>query len=163
MGKRGPAATPTSILEARGSWRAKVREREPECDATLPAAPRWLDDSGKAVYRQVAADLRAMGIGKKPDVNALVRYARLWVRWKQADEFLQKYGDSYPLKAFDKNGCEKIKCFMPFPQVSIVNKLSVLLLRLEQEFGLTPSARTNIKVDISAPKQEQQFASKIVG
>lgn len=108
------------------------------------------------VYRQVVADLKDMKVGKHPDRNALIRYSRLWVRWKQADVFLQKYGESYPIK--NANG--EVKCFMPFPQVSLVNKLSVLLLRLEQEFGLTPSARARINVEVK-PAETDPMAELI--
>jgi phage terminase small subunit len=33
-----------------------------------------------------------------------------------------------------------------FPQVATANKLGMLLTKLEQEFGMTPSARTRIEV-----------------
>ena len=39
-----------------------------------------------------------------------------------------------------------IKYIAQFPQVSIYRNLSLHLTRLEQEFGLTPSARTRIAV-----------------
>ena len=38
------------------------------------------------------------------------------------------------------------------PQVSIANKLALALTRLEQEFGLTPSARARIDVKVE-PKE----------
>lgn len=125
----------------------------------FPSAPKWLDKAGKDAYRQVVKMLTAMNVGKAPDANAVARYARLWVRWRQADTFIQKYGESYPL--YDKNG--KPKCFMPFPQVAIINKLSILLLRLEQEFGMTPAARTRIQVDVpesTQPEGKGRFFTK---
>jgi P27 family predicted phage terminase small subunit len=76
------------------------------------------------------------------DGNALARYCQLWSRWKRAEAFIQKHGDTYPLK--DEKG--RIRCLQQFPQVSIANKLAQQLTRLEQEFGLTPSARTRIHV-----------------
>lgn len=44
MGKRGPAATPTSTLAARGSWRANQRGNEPRPLSELPEAPDWLEE-----------------------------------------------------------------------------------------------------------------------
>ncbi len=77
------------------------------------------------------------------DANSLSRYCQLWSRWRKAEQFLQKFGTTYPLK----DGSGAIKCFMPFPQVSEAQKLSLALTRLEQEFGMTPSARSRIQVE----------------
>jgi phage terminase small subunit len=41
----------------------------------------------------------------------------------------------------------RVKCVMPFPQVAIANKLVQQLIRLAQEFGMTPSARSRIQVE----------------
>jgi len=79
------------------------------------------------------------------DGNALARYCQLWARWKKAELFAQKHGEVYPLK--DESG--RTKCLMPFPQVAIANKLAAQLTRLEQEFGMTPSARTRISVPVT--------------
>jgi P27 family predicted phage terminase small subunit len=81
-----------------------------------------------------------MGVLTKIDGNALTRYCQLWSRWKKAELFIQKHGDTYPIK--DEAG--KIKCLQQFPQVTIAHKLAALLTRLEQEFRLTPSARSRI-------------------
>jgi P27 family predicted phage terminase small subunit len=143
----GPPRTPTPILAARGSWLAKTRKREPKPASTAPRCPAWLDKDGKAVWKQVVPMLATMGVLANTDGNALARYCRLWVRWKQADAFIQKYGETYPLK--DEKG--KVKCFQQHPQVGIVNKLSTTLLRLEQEFGLTPASRSRINVDVKVP------------
>src|SRR4029450_12689383 len=68
-------------------------------------------------------------------------YCRLWSRWRTAETFLQKHGEIYPLKV---DRC-KVKCFQAYPQVATANKLAQQLTRLEQEFGMTPSARVRIR------------------
>ena len=40
----------------------------------------------------------------------------------------------------------RIRYFQQWPQVAIASKLAQQLTRLEQEFGMTPSARTRIAV-----------------
>ena len=52
----------------------------------------------------------------------------------------------YPLRSDDG----KVKCFMQWPQVAIAHKLAQQLTRLEQEFGMTPSARTRVQVTTNA-------------
>jgi P27 family predicted phage terminase small subunit len=158
----GPQRVPTEILKRRGSWLANTRKKEPKPCAQIPRPPKWLDKAARDVYKQIASELVAMGVGRSPDVNALCRYCRNWVRWKQADAFLQKYGETYTLFCKDKGegAAKTISCIMPFPQVSIVNKLEVSLSRLEQQFGLTPAARAKIQVEVPVvekPESKDRF------
>ena len=150
MGKRGPAPTPTKILENRGSWRAKARKGEPQPELGAPECPLWLGDDAKAIWEAVAKQLGPMGVLTKADENALARYCELWVRWKQAAAFLRERGEVYAIKEDVPDGkggtTERMKCMQQWPQVSIVNKLGDQLHRLEQQFGMTPAARANIHV-----------------
>ncbi len=158
MGLRGPAPTPASILQFRGTLR-KDRVHNPPTPGALqgrPVCPTWLDDEAKLAWKQLVPKLDLMRVLTRIDRNALARYCQLWSRWKKAELFIQKHGDTYPLK--DDSG--RIKCLMPFPQVAIAHKLAGQLTRLEQEFGLTPSARTRIHVEpirVSDPRKERFF------
>src|SRR4051794_12760174 len=87
--------------------------------------------------------LDGMGVLSRVDRDALTLYCRLWSRWRKAEAFLESKGEVYTIK--DEQG--RVKCVMPFPQVSIANKLVQQLIRLEQEFGMTPSARSRIQVE----------------
>ena len=87
------------------------------------------------------------------DGNALARYCRLWSRWRKVEAFLDQHGEVYPLK--DEGG--RVKYLQQWPQVAIAGKLAHLLTRLEQEFGMTPSARTRIQV---APQPAEVSSAK---
>ena len=149
MGRRGPPPTPTNLLKLRGSPLASKRRQatEPKPDPTRPRCPTWIDEEAKLAWRQPLPQLDTMRVLTRIDGNALVCYCQLWARWKKAELFVQKHGDTYPLK--DESG--RIKCLMQFPQVAIANKLAAQLTRLEQEFGMTPSARTRISVPVAPP------------
>jgi len=144
MGKRGPAKTPTSILNRRGSRRGADRKSEPQLPPKVPACPKHFNAEQRAVWRQVIAMVKKLDVVRETDVNALERYCVLWVRWRRASDWIEKKGETYVLK--DKGG--EPRYVMQWPQVAIVNKLSILLLRLEQEFGLTPASRASVKVDV---------------
>ncbi|MBX3322233.1 MAG: phage terminase small subunit P27 family [Phycisphaeraceae bacterium] len=144
MGARGPRPTPTPILKLRGSRLADLNRNEPQPREGLPDAPAWLEDEALDVWHQLVPQLDEMGVLTAIDGMALARYCTLWVQWVRAAMFVNRHGTTYPLK--DGNG--NIKCFAQFPEVAIVNKLSLALSRLEAEFGLTPSARTRINVPI---------------
>ena len=148
---RGPRPTPPEVLRQRGSPRANKCKKAPRPPYGTPRCPKWLDDEAKIVWGQVIEHLQTMGVLAKSDGIALARYCRLFVRWKRCAAFIQQYGESYPMK--DKLG--NVVSFAPHPQVNILNKLSGDLLRLEHEFGLTPSARARIEVDVPEPVEPE--------
>ena len=144
MGRRGPAPTPTPILQLRGSRRVTKRRSELEAKGPpgTPDCPDWLDADAKAKWFQLVPRLEQMGVLTLVDEGAVARYCHLWVRWRAAEDFIKKHGEMYPIK--DDKG--RTKCVQPWPQVATANKLAMQLTRLEQEFGLTPAARTRIHV-----------------
>lgn len=148
MGRRGPAPTPTALLERRGSWRAKKKTGEPRPERGRPPCPRWLSGDAKKIWREIIPQLDQMGVLCRIDRNAVARYCTLWARWREAEEFIAEKGAVYARR--DSEG--RVKSFAQWPQVAIAEKLATQLLRLEQEFGLTPSARTRIQLERSSPK-----------
>ena len=152
MGRRGPRPLTKQLLQAHGSWRANLIRNGPEAPQGRPACPAWLDRDAKAAWRYTVYWLDVMKVLSKVDRNSLTRYCQAYSRWKKAELFLQKHGEMYPLK--DDKG--QVRCFMPWPQVAIAHKLGQTLTRLEQEFGLTPSARTRINPSVYRPQDARQ-------
>ena len=144
MARPGPAPTPTHKLALAGSWRAKKNKREPQPEASDLKPPKWIDKEAKQVWAQIAPQLDRMGCLTRIDEMALTRYCVDWVRWKAAVLFITKHGETFHIKNDDGS----VRYIQALPQVAIVSKLSQQLTRLEQEFGMTPSARTRIEVDM---------------
>lgn len=144
MGRRGPRPTPTPILALRGSTLStrSRREREVKGPDGVPRCPDWLDENDRAAWKQLVPQLQAMGVLTRIDGNALARYCRLWSRWKKAEAFIAEKGEMFPIR--DDDG--RVKCFAQWPQVGIAHRLASQLTRLEQEFGMTPSARSRIQL-----------------
>lgn len=155
MGRRGPTPTPTPVLRLRGSKRVTRAREASEVSGPegTPDCPDWLDQEARKAWDQLAPMLQGMGVLTRIDGNSLARYCRLWARWRKAEAFIEERGEMYPLK--DDAG--KVKCFQQWPQVAIANKLAIQLTRLEQEFGMTPSARARIQ---TAPKVESSTRGK---
>ena len=143
MGARGPAPTPTPILRAAGSWRADERKNEPKPEKKRPTCPKWLDPAAKTAFRKLVKQLERLGVLGTCDRNALTRYCQMFSRWQKSEEFLMKHGEVYPIK--DAKG--KAIGFKAYPQVGIAATLADQLLRIEQQFGLTPAARTRLTVE----------------
>ena len=166
MAGRGPARTPTTILNQRDSWRGKQRaSSEPKPTGKL-TMPNWLSKDARTVWRQVVRAWSSVpGLLTPADSNALARYCETFVAWKKNNTFCQERGEHYPLR--DDNG--DIKCLQLWPQATQRNKQALLLLRMEQEFGMTPAARARIQLNIEPPSSgsdKSQFFSqglKVVG
>jgi P27 family predicted phage terminase small subunit len=158
MGRRGPAPSPTAVLKLRGTFRKDRQSDSIRADDGAPTCPDWISDEAKHAWRYILPKLERMGVLSRIDRNALTRYCQLWGRWKQAELFIAKHGDTYPIK--DESG--KIKCLQQFPQVSIAHQLAAQLTRLEQEFGMTPSARSRIPLGagsrVSDPSRQARLA-----
>jgi len=135
----------------RGSWRAKTRPEEPQPQAPIGSAPRHLGKAAKAVWRQVTKELAAMGVGRSPDRLTLERYCQQLVRARQCQAAIEQQGETYEL--LDDKG--NVRCVQQRPEVAILNRLNASLLKLEQEFGLTPASRAKIKVEVQQPKQPE--------
>ena len=163
--RRGPAPTPTKILELRGSNRTKRnRKNEPRPDKGRPRCPAWLKGNARSEWKRLVEMTDRMGILTKVDGNALARYCRLWQRWRMAEDFIEEHGDQYPVKS--RNGKDTVG-FRIFPSAKIASILCVELRRLECEFGLTPASRTRISAEatqagasVSEPHKARFFNAK---
>jgi P27 family predicted phage terminase small subunit len=144
MGKREPKPTPTAVLKLRGSTLISKRRETAEVKGLYgtPECPDWLDAEAKAAWNQLVPMLVGMNVLTRVDANALARYCRLWSRWRKMEAFIEDKGEMYPLRGEDGG----VKCFQQWPQVAIAHRLALQLVKLEQEFGLTPSARARIQL-----------------
>lgn len=153
MGARGPKPLPSAIKQARGTFRA---DRSASCEARptgTPKCPPWLNADAKKEFRRLVKLLSNMGLLGSVDENALARYATTWVRWRQAMQMIEKGGEVVVYR--DEAG--KAKAVQPSAFNSIARSLAEELSRLEQAFGMNPSARSRIEVTpppsaVSEPK-----------
>jgi P27 family predicted phage terminase small subunit len=136
----------------RGSWRGNRNPREPTPPPGRPRCPRWLAPEAKRAWKRLVPQLDAMGVLTRLDANALARYCQLWARWRTADEFVQTQGEVY----LDKDDAGRVKGVRSYPQARIATQLAEQLLRIEQQFGMTPSARARL----AAPQVPEQGDDK---
>jgi len=139
---KGRKPTPTNILKIRGSWRAKTRPNEPKPEVTKIKAPEFLGPREREIFEKMAEKLFDLGVLTEIDAGALTRYASILVRWMDAAKQMAEGVPSFmPVK--DENG--KVKGFISTPPYMVFNKSNEQLLKLEQEFGLTPAARPRLE------------------
>ena len=107
---------------------------------TCPWCPRWLSPEAKRIWKETVPVLKAMRILTRVDRDALAVYCHIYARWRAAEDFLQQHGEVYPLR--DEKG--NVRCVQQFPQVAIARSLLHVVQSYQQEFGMTPSARTRV-------------------
>lgn len=149
MGKRGPPKQPTVLRLLKGSpshHRKNKLEPLPDKDAITP--PEYLAGASLAKWNQVLPGLIATGVVTNADVETLARYCTMYEAWLQCLRQIRRAGDWFAV--YDKSG--KMVNAKSTPSALMLVKLAAGLLRIEQEFGMTPSARGNI---VANKKQAQ--------
>ena len=139
MGRKGPAAHPVAIQRRRGKQPLKAHTLAPT--VASPELPTWLTKGGQFAWSDLVPLLIELGVLSRIDGNALARYCHLWDRWRKAEDFLLANGEVCEVR--DDEG--RVVSTRAWPQVDIAFRLAQALLRLEQEFGMTPSARSRIR------------------
>lgn len=152
MGRRGPAPLPSQMLKLRQSKLANRNPHEPKPEPGLDPCPEFLGPEAKAMWNKLVPMLLAARMIAKTDTQALTRYCDAWERWLAAAKFINQHGEMFPIK--HENGA--VKCFQAWPQVTHYHRLSQTLTRLEQELGLTPSARSRITT-VPGPLSRSNF------
>ncbi len=143
MGRRGPPPKPSALKLLQGNpGKRPINEREPRPRGGTPRCPDWLDEEAKACWKRLVPELKRMGVLSVIDADALCAYCDTWSRWKRAVLFLQQNGDVYTVK--DESG--KAKYVQQLPQVAMARNLLAALNRYQQEFGLTPAARSRLVI-----------------
>jgi P27 family predicted phage terminase small subunit len=153
MAKPGRQPTPTAILKARGSWRAKLNPAEPLPELGAPDCPAHLSDAAKEVWYAIVPRLLALRVLTRIDGGDLARYCDAYVQWQRAAEFLNAHELVYPLKSSDGRALGLV----PYPHNALYEKYHRILISLEDRFGLTPAARTRIAA-AQAEKSPQESA-----
>lgn len=132
----GPPKTPTQTLRLRGSWRADTRDGEPEVEPSLPDCPAWADEKAREYWDQISVHLYNLGVMSDVHSTALVMLVdsiALYVEAKQA-----MHGAGLTIET-DKGNV------IQHPLVGVRNKAWEQVMKALREFGMTPSAISNVR------------------
>lgn len=143
MGKRGPRKQPTKLRLLRGDPSKEGKHAdEPIPPAGAVTPPDWVKGKALDKWNEVVPKLEAMGIMSTADVDAMARYCAMYEQWLRYLDQVRRGLDVLVLK--DNAG--KVKYVQSTPAATMFVKLAQSLLRIEQEYGLTPSARAGMEV-----------------
>ena len=143
MGSRGPSPQPIAVLKAKGTINV-TRANDQIADANaldwvhqnIPTPPDDLNDVAKNIWtQQLMQSQKLYGYISYIDLSLFKEYCYVYgeMEWLKANTKGRTYTD-------DK-GAVKID-----PLYNELNKIRKDFLRLSQEFGFSPSARTRIQL-----------------
>lgn len=153
MGKRGPAPEPSILKYIRGNpSKETINRAEPTPELIEDFEPPEeiaSDDLASKKWRQSVPVLRRMRVFTEADTDAWVLYCRTWANWMRAKAKSDQFGRDNISYETDANGKTKIKWTQPYTWAVEEKNLANDLRRLQQEFGLTPSSRSQVTIHAS--------------
>lgn len=145
MGARGPKTQPTNLRVLFGNrGHRPINELEPKPPSDKPDPPSWLKGFALEEWHRLAGTLHAIGTLTAVDQSMFAIYCEAFGRWRQAVDDLDRIAamdaqtHGIVLTTRDGNMIQN-------PLVGAVNVLRRDVQRLAAEFGLSPSARTQIE------------------
>jgi P27 family predicted phage terminase small subunit len=151
MGKRGPAPEPSILKYIRGNpSKGTLPRNEPTPDLldNLDPPESIADDDGAVKkWNESVPMLRRMRVFTEADVDAWAVYCHTWSKWLEARDKCKQFGRDNVLMEPDPNrtdGRMRIKWTQPHSWAVDERSLRNDLRRMQQDFGLTPSSRSQV-------------------
>ena len=146
MGKRGPRKQPTKLRILRGDPSKEGRhEGEPLPPAGPLEASPHLQGEALAMWNRRAPQLASMGVLTVADRETLERYCLTYDLWLEAYREVKANGLAASIGSGRRVGN---------PDVVALRGFAADLLKIEQEFGCTPSSRAGLVVNNATQKDE---------
>ena len=140
--KSGRKAKPEAVKELAGTARpdrvgpdavtVEPFEKAPKC-------PPHLKGVAKYMWQRTAAELTTMRVLTQVALRGLEIYCSLYPRWRKAEDYLAKNGYHTSM-------------MVASPYVKISLDCSVQMKSWMNEFGITPSSRSRVKVEKKVPE-----------
>lgn len=137
MGLRGPAPKPRALKLIEGKY--CENKREPEPAMVMPKCPSHLDKLAKREWKRLAPILMRMRVLTEADGIILGNLCTAYSTMIQAQEAVRQKG----LVTKTESGF-----IMQNPFLKVANTAMEQVYKYAREFGLSPSSRTRIQMDI---------------
>jgi P27 family predicted phage terminase small subunit len=136
----GRKPLPTHLKLVKGTARRhRLNSSEPKPPVAIPQAPAYLDERAKEKFTELAKMLARYGVMTELDAGAIARYAVVWCRWIDAEAEIKRRGPV--VKTAGENIIQN-------PFLAVANKCLLQMAQIETEFGLTPSSRSRIRMEV---------------
>lgn len=136
MGRRGPAPKPTELKLVHGERKDRINTDQPQFSGQ-PTCPSHLPAEGKKVWKEVVAELARFDLITSCDGPSLEAYCMAVVAHRKAARDITKRGILI-------EGDKKAK--VRNPSLIVLAQAADDIRAFAREFGLTPSARSGLRV-----------------
>ena len=152
MGVRGQGrpAKPTALKVLHGDRRDRINTQEPAPMAGVVEPPGWLDDPAQRYWRRLAPDLADKGVLTAWDAEAFAVWCDAAARHAEAAQQVHREGLIVPGAA---GGVVKN------PACQLVRDYAQIMSVQAARFGLTPSDRSQLKVERSSAAPADRLLS----
>jgi P27 family predicted phage terminase small subunit len=149
MGERGPAPTPTAILEARGSWLVRDRKKsgEPMDEVSSPECPLELSPDAKKHWDWIVPRLLNRRTLSEVDMGLLAMMCVEYVEYMSAVHDLREMVEKK--EAFKG-------CIVDHPRVRIRGAFE-RYSKAAMQFGLSPASKSRVSA-ASKPNEKKPTA-----
>lgn len=173
MGRRGPPKTPTAlkILQGVPSGVRKLTKGEPKPELLTGAQPlAEMSADGQKLWSEIVPKLEELGLFSVLDQQPFRRYCELLARWGKAQRKLNETGQTH-VPIFHEQTPEeraaglkpRLRYLQELPESIEFRRLTPMLLKLEQQFGMTPAARAAISVLPKSKNAPDNLAAFLYG
>lgn len=152
MGKRGPQPKPTALRVLHGDRPDRINDDEPMPAEGEVTAPEDLSDDARAVWDRLAPDLIRVGVLTPWDVDAFRITCEALARYQQATRLV----NGSALLVQGPNG------FVKNPALVVQREAETTFAQYGARFGLTPSDRSQLKVDASGAGAKGPGAERLL-
>jgi P27 family predicted phage terminase small subunit len=149
---RGRKPAPTALKLVKGEQKSRINNDEPQPEDGVPQCPSLLP-AVREVWDYTVAQLRTMRVLTMADRDMLAAYCEAVVMHREASRIIARDG----MLLHDGNGAYKN------PATLLQREAANAIKAFGTEFGLSPSARTRIKVGDQQPEREQGSARLLSG
>jgi P27 family predicted phage terminase small subunit len=108
----------------------------------------------RSKWDEVVPKLIGMGVMTNADIDTIARYCTMHEQFVKYLDQVRRGLDVLVIR--DDKG--KVKYMQSTPAATMMTKLAASMLRIEQEFGLTPSARSGIVAKKQTSEEDDRDA-----
>lgn len=155
----GRRPTPTKLKLVRGNpGRRPLNDREPHPKPGMSDPPDHLSEVARDAWEKVATLLSRMGLLTEADCYALERLAECYAEILECKAAIKEHGRTYTSNkvAPGGEGTDSI-IVRPRPEVGMLADADRRFKGYLIEFGLTPAARTKVRLDAQQEDDLSEF------
>lgn len=139
MGKRGPAGKPTQLRMLHGDRNDRINTDEPAPPESEVVCPDWASDQARGIWNRLAPGLSERGVLTAWDADAFLVLCEALARYRSATQLV----NGSALLVQGGSG------LMKNPALQVQADAERTFLQFAARFGLTPSDRQAIKVEVA--------------